>query len=50
MVPAPDKPNFVICCPSGEWSGYRTLAECQAQYPTLENMGRPDRYFWVQEH
>ena len=26
-------PNFVIVCNYGDWSGFRTLAECLAQIP-----------------
>lgn len=30
----PDRPNFVIVCDYGDWSGFRTLAQCLAQVPT----------------
>lgn len=45
--------NFVICCDYGDWSGFRTLAECQAQFAELEQMaktdGRGNGYYWVEE-
>ena len=28
-----DKPNFVLVCDYGDWSGFRTLAECLVQIP-----------------
>ena len=28
--------NFVIICGYGDWSGFRTLAECEAQFAELE--------------
>ncbi len=31
-----DAKNFVIICPFGDWSGFRTLAECEEQFPSLE--------------
>ncbi len=49
----PEHRNFVVCCHFGDWSGFRTLAECQAQYKELEDMAsyhkRPDGYYWVEE-
>lgn len=45
----PDRANFVIVCYHGDWSGFRTLAECEAQYPALEKRGMEDGYFWVEE-
>jgi hypothetical protein len=45
----PDKANFVICCDHGDWSGFRTLDECKAQFSELENMGRPNFFYWVEE-
>lgn len=30
-------PNFVITCNYGDWSGFRTLSECQAQFRELES-------------
>jgi len=45
----PLKANFVICCVHGDWSGFRTLAECQRQFPELEARNKPDGYFWVEE-
>ena len=32
-----EKPNFVIICQYGDWSGFRTLAECVAQFDELKN-------------
>lgn len=49
---APKRPlaaNFVICCDYGDWSGFRTLADCEKQYPELEKAGKPDGYYWVEE-
>jgi hypothetical protein len=49
----PDRVNFVICCERGDWSGFRTLQECQSQYKELEgyarSANRPDGYYWVEE-
>jgi hypothetical protein len=45
----PERANFVICCLGGDWSGFRTLAECQTQFAELEAKGRSDGYFWVEE-
>ena len=47
----PLRANFVICCPHGDWSGFRTLAECQAQYAELESYAaaNPERDYWVEE-
>jgi hypothetical protein len=49
----PDKANFVICCDYGDWSGFRTLAECERQFEELEKSakvsGRSDGYYWVEE-
>ncbi len=45
----PERNNFVIVCSYGDWSGFRTLADCERQYHSLESMGRPDGYFWVEE-
>ena len=30
--------NFVIICPYGDWSGFRTLIECQSQFAELEEV------------
>jgi len=45
----PERANFVICCDYGDWSGFRTLAECQAQYRELESYNKPEGYYWVEE-
>ncbi len=31
-----DAANFVIICPFGDYSGFRTLAGCESQFPQLE--------------
>lgn len=56
MVPVsqptnPHNANFVIVCGYGDWSGFRTLAECEAQFGELENIeaARPGRGFRVVE-
>lgn len=45
----PSKRNFVIVCEYGDWSGFRTLAECESQYKELEKSGRPNGFYWVEE-
>jgi len=47
----PQNANFVIVCTYGDWSGFRTLQECQNQFPELEKMEthRPGRGFAVVE-
>jgi len=45
----PKKYNFLIVCEYGDWSGFRTLAECEKQFPELESSGRPDFYYRVVE-
>ena len=42
----PDHPNFVICCPYGDWSGFRSLPDCMAQ---VMSSLRPDYFFWIEE-
>ena len=32
----PDRPNFVILWDGMDWSGFRTIPECEAQFPELE--------------
>lgn len=45
--------NFVIVCDYGDWSGFRTLAACQHQFPELEQYvktgTRPDGFYRVVE-
>jgi hypothetical protein len=41
--------NFVIVCELGDWSGFRTLAECEAQFPQLETAGRGNFFYRVVE-
>ena len=45
----PERANFVICCDYGDWSGFRTLAECQSQFKELEAKGKQNGYYWVEE-
>ncbi len=45
----PDLPNFVIVCEHGDWSGFRTLYECQSQFGDLENRDKPNGFFSVVE-
>ena len=46
---SPESHNFVIVCAKGDWSGFRTLNECKAQFPQLEARNVEDGYFWVEE-
>lgn len=32
-----ERTNFVITCRYGDWSGFRTLAECECQFNELES-------------
>lgn len=43
----PDRANFVITYKDRDWSGFRTLAECEAQFSTLE--ARPGDHFAVMQ-
>ncbi len=45
----PEKANFVIICDHGDWSGFRTLAECETQFSDLENRDKPNGFFAVVE-
>ncbi len=45
----PEKVNFVIVCEYGDWSGFRTLGECQQQFDELEKNGKHDGFYWVVE-
>jgi len=45
----PDRANFVIVCEYGDWSGFRTLAECEAQFAELEAKDKPNFYYSVVE-
>lgn len=40
------RPNFVIVCDHGDWSGFRTLAACLAQ---VMEYGRPVGYYRIEE-
>jgi len=35
-----NNPNFFITCSYGDWSGFRTLADCEKQFPELEGYFR----------
>ncbi len=35
----PNNANFVITYNGRDWSGFRTLAECEKQFPELESRG-----------
>ncbi len=47
----PERANFVIMSHYGQhdWSGFRTLAECEAQFSELIGYGRPNGYYVVVE-
>jgi len=49
----PDKRNFLIVCTFGDWSGFRTLANCEKQISELEELARdnqrPDGYYRIVE-
>jgi len=36
----PERANFVITYKGMDWSGFRTLAECEKQFSSLENSVR----------
>jgi len=40
--------SYVICCTFGDWSGYRTLAECLEQDLHKDNPDDNWRY-WIEE-
>ena len=43
--------NFVIVSHHGkhDWSGFRTLVKCEAQFGELTSKGKPDGYYQVVE-
>jgi hypothetical protein len=43
--------NFLITCKYGDWSGFRTLEECEKQIPELEQMMKedPSKYYNIVE-
>jgi hypothetical protein len=49
----PSSRNFLIVCSWGDWSGFRLLADCEAQFAELEanaaKMARPNFYYQVVE-
>lgn len=50
LTPAkrPEYINFKIICPYGDWSGWRTLAECLPQFEQIIKE-QPDRYYTIVE-
>jgi hypothetical protein len=44
----PESPNFVIVCRYGDWSGFRTLAECEAQNPDADG-SKGYGFYWIEE-
>ena len=50
-VGSPFRDNFVIVCWDGrlDWSGFRTLVKCEAQFGELTSKGKPDGYYQVVE-
>lgn len=43
------KNNFLIICEYGDWSRFRTLAECEAQFAELTSKNKPNFYYQVVE-
>jgi hypothetical protein len=43
--------NFLITCKFGDWSGFRTLLDCEKQIPDLEQMMKedPSKYYNIVE-
>ena len=48
IITTPEHNNFVITCILGDWSGFRTLAECEKQFSQLEYQ-RGDNFYRVVE-
>jgi len=44
----PDRLNFVIVCDYGDWSGFRTLADCLKQIPETW-ASRPRGFYRIEE-
>lgn len=48
-----DNYNFLITCRYGDWSGFRTLEECEKQIPELEknmaDMREKDDHYYIVE-
>lgn len=42
----PDRAHFLITCDYGDWSGFRTLAECLAQIPSWQ--GKRDGFYKIE--
>jgi len=49
IITSPEHNNFVIICEYGDWSGFRTLFECEKQFEELEKYGNPNYFFQVVE-
>jgi hypothetical protein len=51
IASSPNHRNFVILCGHGDWSGFRTLGECERQFRELEDNHRehPTRTYQVVE-
>ena len=49
IITTPEHNNFVIICDYGDWSGFRTLIECEKQFSDLEQRGKPNYFFEVVE-
>jgi len=45
----PDQANFVITYNDRDWSGFRTLAECEKQFPEIEKKNPQNFVFQVIE-
>lgn len=44
----PTRPNFLIACEYGDWSGFRTLADCVKQIPRT-GKDVPAGFYWIEE-
>jgi hypothetical protein len=44
-----ENPNFVITWKGMDWSGFRTLAECEAQFPELEKRADIENFAVVEK-
>jgi len=44
-----ERRNFLIVCNYGDWSGFRTLAECEAQFDEFNEADRPNFFYSVVE-
>ena len=52
-IASPVRPNYVICCKDGDWSGFRTLKGCEDQFDelihTATKNGFESGHYWVEE-